>query len=68
MNTLWASLFWGSIGLGFFIYGKKQKSLGPLVGGILMMAGSYFIDSALTMSLVSVALIVGIYWFARRGD
>lgn len=54
--------------MGFFVYGKKQKSAGPLVGGILMIAGSYFFDSTLTMSLASVAIIAGIYWFARHGD
>jgi hypothetical protein len=65
-GTLIASLIWGAIGAGFFIYGKKQRSAPPLFGGILMVAGSYFIGSALWMSVASVAIIAGIYFWSRR--
>ena len=34
-SFLFASLLWGSVGFGYFIYGKKQQSLSPMVGGIL---------------------------------
>jgi lipid-A-disaccharide synthase-like uncharacterized protein len=51
VSFLFASLLWGSVGLGYFIYGKKQQSVSPMVGGILMMIVSYFIASALLMSL-----------------
>ena len=33
-HFLVASLIWGSVGVGFFIYGKKQQSLVPLFGGL----------------------------------
>ena len=59
-STLFASLVWGSIGLGFAIYGKKQRATAPLVGGILLMGISYLIGSALVMSLVGVASWCGI--------
>lgn len=52
-SFLFASLIWGSIGLGYFIYGKKQASLIPMMGGILMILFSYFASSALIMSLQS---------------
>ena len=67
-STLFASLIWGSIGLGFAIYGKRQKAMAPLVGGILLMAISYLIGSALTMSLVGVVLVAGILWAGRYLD
>ena len=67
-STLFASLIWGSIGVGFAIYGKKQRATAPLVGGILLMAISYFIGSALLMSLVGVALVAGIVWVGRYVD
>ena len=63
-----ASLIWGSIGMGFAIYGKRQRATAPLVGGIALVAISYFISSALLMSLVGVALVAGIVWRQRRGD
>jgi hypothetical protein len=64
-SSLFASLVWGSIGLGFAVYGKKQKAPAPLLGGILLMALSYFIGSALLMSLVGAALVAGIVWVGR---
>ena len=67
-STLFASLIWGSIGLGFAIYGKKQRATAPLVGGILLMGISYLIGSALLMSLVGVVLVAGIVWVGRHID
>lgn len=63
-----ASLIWGSIGMGFAIYGKKQRATAPLLGGVLLMGISYLISSALLMSLVGVALVAGIIWYQRQGD
>ena len=60
-------MIWGAVGTGFFIYGKKQGSMMPLFGGVFMIVGSYFIESALTMSLVSLGLIGAIYWLTRQG-
>ena len=66
-NFLFASLLWGSVGFGYFIYGKKQQSLSPMIGGILMIVGSYFIGSALLMSLICLGIAVGVYLLAKRG-
>jgi hypothetical protein len=67
-STLFASLIWGSFGLGFAIYGKKQRSTAPWVGGLLLMGMSYLISSALYMSLVGVALVAGIVWAGKHID
>jgi hypothetical protein len=67
VSFLFASLLWGSVGLGYFIYGKKQQSVSPMVGGILMMIVSYFIASALLMSLICILVIVAVYGLLRRG-
>ena len=66
-NFLFASLVWGSVGFGYFIYGKKQTSWPAMVGGIIMMASSYFVGSALLMSLICVILIVAIYFLLKQG-
>jgi hypothetical protein len=64
-----ASLFWGGIGLGFFVYGKKQRSAPPLFGGIALLGISYFLaDSAFWMSLAGAGILIGIYYWSRRGD
>ncbi len=65
-STLFASLIWGSLGVGFAVYGKRQRAPGPLVGGIALVAISYFLGSALVMSLVGAALVAGIIWYQRQ--
>ncbi len=66
-TSLIASLIWGSVGLGFFIYGKKQTAMFPLIGGIALIAISYFLmSSALYMSIAGVAITVAIFWLGRR--
>ena len=67
-STLVASLIWGSIGMGFAIYGRRQRATAPLLGGVLLMGISYLISSALVMSLVGVALVAGIVWYQRQAD
>lgn len=64
-SYLFAALIWGSIGTGFAIYGKKQRSGVPLVGGIALMGISYVITSALYMSLAGTALVAGIFWAGK---
>jgi hypothetical protein len=64
---LFASLIWGSIGVGYFVYGKKQRSIVPTVGGMLMVTVSYFAGSALTMSLICLALAAVVYFLVRQG-
>jgi hypothetical protein len=66
-SFLFASLIWGSIGVGYFIYGKKQQSLPAMIGGILMIAAAYFVSSALGMSLICVLVIVAVYMLLKRG-
>ncbi len=64
---LFASLIWGTIGSGMFIYGWKQKSMVPLGGGLLLVCGSYFISSAILMSLASLLILAGVYWLKKQG-
>ena len=66
-NFLFASLLWGSIGVGYFIYGKKQQAMMPMIGGIVMILVSYFVGSWLLMSFICIALMVAVYLLAKRG-
>ena len=66
-NSLLASLFWGSVGIGFTVYGKRQAAPAALVGGVVMVACSYFINSPLILSLVSASLAAGVIWLTKRG-
>lgn len=65
-NSLFASLLWGAVGSVFVIFGKKQAEPFMLFGGLALLGISYFIESALIMSLVGAALVAGIFWLRRR--
>jgi hypothetical protein len=52
---LWGLLF-GSIGLGYFVYGKKQKKVVPLVCGLALMVFPYVVGN--TIALVSIGVVL----------
>jgi hypothetical protein len=60
---LWGVLF-GSIGFGFFLYGKKQKTVVPLITGIALCVVPYFIANVYALVIVGVILIA-IPFFVR---
>jgi len=59
---LWGLLF-SSIGLGFFLYGKKQRALVPLVCGLVLMIYPYFIPNVIALVAIGVALTAVPYFF-----
>jgi len=59
MNTsllLWSLLF-SSVGLGFFIYGKRQKAVVPLFCGLGLMIYPYFVSSSILLVAIGIALM-----------
>ncbi len=52
---LWGLLF-GSIGLGFFIYGRKQRAPIPLLCGIALMVYPYFFSNSWVLVGIGVVL------------
>ena len=63
---LFASLVWGSVGAAYLIYGKKQGEWWPALGGLAMIAISYFVASALLMSGLCIAVMALVYWLMRH--
>jgi hypothetical protein len=57
VSTLMWGIIFGSIGLGFFVYGKKQKAVIPLLSGIGLMVFPYFISNIYILILSGVVLI-----------
>ncbi len=55
-SLLWGILF-GSVGMGFFVYGKKQRAVVPLVCGLLLMVFPYFISNTILLVVIGVALM-----------
>ena len=44
-TTLMLSILFGSIGAGYFIYGKKQQQFVPLLTGLALCVYPYFLSS-----------------------
>jgi len=65
-HSLVASLIWSAIGLGLFVYGKRQQAMAPLFGGLLLIGISYFIGSALHMSLAGASVLAVICWLHKK--
>jgi len=55
--TLMMGVLFGSIGLGFFVYGKKQKAVIPFVSGIGLMALPYIISNIYILILLCIVLV-----------
>ena len=64
-GPLFASLVIGAVGLGLFLYGKRQKRLPQMLAGLVLMVFPYFVPSVLWMVVIAVA-IVGLTWIAAR--
>lgn len=59
MNESWLlwSLLFGSFGIGFFVYGKKQKAVVPLACGLALMIFPYFISNTIHLVAIGIMLI-----------
>ena len=53
---LWSVLF-GGIGIGYFMYGKKQKAIVPLCTGLALFVFPYFMSSVIMLLIVGVILV-----------
>ena len=65
-TNLMLSLLFGSIGLGYFIYGKKALQIVPIGVGMALMVCPYFIPSAMILLLVCIGLMA-VPLFVRNG-
>ena len=54
-QIMWGILF-GSLGMGYFIYGKKQGRPVPLIAGICLCIFPSFLSNTWVMVLVGTAL------------
>ena len=53
---MWGVLF-GSIGFGYFMYGRKQKAVLPLLSGLGLMVFPYFISNSFLMVAIGIILV-----------
>ncbi len=57
-NTLYTSLIFSSIWMGYFIYGKKAPNLIALFSWIILMIYPYFINNIYYSIIIWIILIL----------
>ena len=60
---IWSVLF-GGFGIGYFMYGKKQKAIVPLCTGLALFVFPYFMPNVAMLLIVGIVLVV-IPYFVR---
>ncbi len=61
--NLFFSFLFSSIGFGFFLYGKKQSRMVPLVCGIALFIYPYFISNRWLLVGIGLGLSLIPYFF-----
>jgi hypothetical protein len=64
-TTLMVSVLFSSIGAGYFVYGKKQRQVVPLLTGLALCVYPYFLSNGYTIVVVGVLLTL-VPWLLRR--
>jgi hypothetical protein len=67
VNTAWliGSLIFSSIGLGYFMYGKSQRSPAPLICGMLLMVYPFLVSNMIVLVILGLALTAAPYFLKR---
>ena len=59
--VLWGLLF-GSIGFGYFLYGRKQQAVVPLACGLALMLFPYFVTNTIALVVIGLVLMIVPYY------
>ncbi len=57
------AIFLGAVGLAFFLYGKRERLLVPVLAGVSLMACPYFVGNPIALGIVGVAITGAGYSF-----
>jgi hypothetical protein len=56
-TTLYAGVILGSIGLGYIVYGRKQKNPIALISGVVLCGIPYFTSNIILLAAAGIALM-----------
>jgi hypothetical protein len=60
-QLIWGVIF-GAIGLGYFVYGRKQRAVVPLLTGISLFIFPYFISNVYMLVVLGLILVMVPYF------
>ena len=55
--ALFIGIFAGACGVAYFVYGKRQAKLVPMLSGVMLCIYPYFIESAAWLAIVGIVLL-----------
>lgn len=64
-SALYWGVLWGAIGLGFFVYGRKQRAPVPWVCGLVLMVFPYFVSATWAQVVLGAVLCVAPFVLRR---
>ena len=56
-SVLLVGMLAGVFGVAYFVYGKRQTKLTPMIAGVLLCIYPYFIESVLWLVVVGLVLL-----------
>ena len=62
-SSLLLSVLFGAIGSGYFLYGRKQRAVVPLLCGLVLIVMPYFIPNAWLLVVVGAAVSAIPYFY-----
>ena len=57
MGNLFFGIVAGAIGVGYLVYGRRQKKLVPVIAGVLLCVYPYFVEGWLWLGVVGALLV-----------
>jgi len=58
VNNILLGLVFGSVGLGYFMYGKKKSNLVIRYTGLALMVYPYFVENTWALLVVGIVLML----------
>ena len=63
---IFSSFLIGTVGMGYFMYGKKAARMYPLIAGLLMCVYPFFVTNQWAMWGICILLMVACYFLREQ--
>ena len=63
VSSLMLSVFFGALGAGYVVYGRKQHALPPFLSGVALIVFPYLVTGGLMTLLLGAAIAVVPYFW-----
>jgi hypothetical protein len=57
VNSFVVGILAGAVGVGYFIYGKRQTKFAPMIAGVMLCVYPYFTDNMLWLVIIGIVLM-----------